>query len=174
MLWFAFTLAFYGFLRASEYLNLQWLDISCNSRITINLRQSKTDPFRNGHQIHVYLANTSICPVRGLLLYMPFSNSLTASDPVFMACRFAPLTQASLNKALCLLLSRAALDQFQYASHSFRTGTATTTTAARIPVWMIKSLGCCLPLLYPPLSTIDSRDHRIDGQNRCNQPVATE
>lgn len=58
-----------------------------------------------------------------------------------MAGRFAPLTQASLNKALRTLLSRAGLDQSQYASHSFRIGAATTAAAARIPVWMIKSLG---------------------------------
>ena len=134
MLWSAFTLVFYGFLCASEYLNLQWLDISYNSRITINLRQSKTDPFRKGHQIHVYPANTSTCPVRAFLLYMPFSNSTTASNPVVMAGRFAPLTQASLNKALCSLLSRAALDQSQYASQSFRIGAATRAAAARIPV----------------------------------------
>ena len=35
MLRSAFTLVFYGFLHASEYLNLQWLDISYNSRITL-------------------------------------------------------------------------------------------------------------------------------------------
>ena len=72
---------------------------------------------------------------------MPFSNSTTAADPVFMAGKFAPLTQASLNQALHSLLSRAALDQPQYASHSFRIGAATTAATARIPAWMIKSLG---------------------------------
>ena len=72
---------------------------------------------------------------------MPFSNSTTAANPVFMAGRFAPLTQASLNKALRSLLSRAALDQSQYATHSFRIGAATTAAAARIPAWMIESLG---------------------------------
>ena len=141
MLWSAFTLAFYGFLRASEYLNLQWSDISHNNRITINLRQSKTDPFRKGHQIFIYPTNTSTCPFRAFLLYIPFSSKTTASDPLFMAGRFAPLTQASLNKALRTLLNRAGLDQSQYASHSFRIGAATTAAAARIPVWMIKSLG---------------------------------
>ena len=134
MLWSAFTLAFYGFLHASEYLNLQWLDISNNSRITINLRQSKTDSFRKDHQIHVYPTNISTCPVRAFLLYMPFSNNITATDPVFMASRFAPLTQASLNKVLRSLLSRAVQDQSQYTSHSFRIGAATTAAAARIPV----------------------------------------
>ena len=41
ILWLAFILAFYGFLYYSEYLNLQWLDISYNNRIIINLRQSE-------------------------------------------------------------------------------------------------------------------------------------
>ena len=52
-----------------------------------------------------------------------------------MAGRFAPLTQASLNKALHTLLSRAALYQSQYASHSFRIGTATTNATETIPVF---------------------------------------
>ena len=138
MLWSAFMLAFCSFLHASEYLSLQWLDINYNNRITINLRQSKTDPFRKGHQIHVYPTNTSTFPVRVFLLNMPFSNSTTAANPVFIAGRFAPLTQASLNKALRSLLSR---DQSQYTSHIFRIGATTTTAAARIPAWMIKSLG---------------------------------
>ena len=163
-----------GILWPSEYLSLQWLDISYNNRITINLRQSKTDPFRKGHQIHVYPTNTSTCPVQAFLFYMPFSNRTTVSNPVFMIGRFAPLTQASLSKALCSLLSRATLDQSQYASHSFRIGAATTAASASLPVWMIKSLGHwvsnvylsyihCSPQLTP---TITESMARTDATNQ--------
>ena len=47
MLWAAFTMAFYGFLRVSEYVNLQWRDVTVsNDHISIRLHQSKTAPFR--------------------------------------------------------------------------------------------------------------------------------
>ena len=72
---------------------------------------------------------------QAFLLHMPFSNSTTASDPVFMASRFTPLTPASLNKALHTLLRQAALYQSQNATHSFRIGAAKTTSAERIPVF---------------------------------------
>ena len=90
MLWSAFMLAFYGFLCASKYLNLQWSDVGHNNRITINLRQSKTAPFQKGHQILIYPTNTSTCPLQAFLLYIPFSNKTIASDPLFMAGRLFP------------------------------------------------------------------------------------
>ena len=49
-----FILAFYAFLRASEFTasNLQWSDIHFSpTSVTIHLQQSKTDSFRRGHFI---------------------------------------------------------------------------------------------------------------------------
>ena len=49
LLWSAFTQAFYGFLRASEFTSssLQWSDVQFSATtVAIDLRQSKTDPFR--------------------------------------------------------------------------------------------------------------------------------
>ena len=57
LLWSAFTLAFYGFLRASEFTSssLQWSDVQFSATtIAIDLRQSKTDPFRRGHTKTIY------------------------------------------------------------------------------------------------------------------------
>ena len=72
----------------------------------------------------------------------PFCQQDHNGRSTFMAGRFTPLTQASLYKTLRTLLSRAGLDQSQYASHSFRIGTATTAATVRMLVWMIKNLGC--------------------------------
>ena len=50
MLWAAFTIVFYGFLRVSEYTTLHWSDVSVTEEnLSIKLHQSKTDPFRRGH-----------------------------------------------------------------------------------------------------------------------------
>ena len=182
MLWDAFTLALYGFLCSSEYLILQWLDISCNNRITINLRQSKIDTFLKNQKsmyVRMYIQPThplAHAAAQAFLLHMPFSNSTTASDPVFMAGRFAPLTQASLNKALHTLLSRTALNQSQYASHSFRIGAATTTATEKIPVWMLKSLGLWISNAYlsyiqrSPLSTLAITE-LMARTDAANQPL---
>ena len=44
MLWAAFTIAFYGFLRVGELISLKWNDVSFSSDcILITLHQSKTD-----------------------------------------------------------------------------------------------------------------------------------
>ena len=64
LLWAAFTLSFYGFLRASECLSLTWSDMLIHDdHLTITLRQSKTDPFRRGQSIQVYASLTTTCPV---------------------------------------------------------------------------------------------------------------
>ena len=47
MLWAAFTMAFYGFFRVSELINLRWSDVLFSmDHISVSLHQSKTDPFR--------------------------------------------------------------------------------------------------------------------------------
>ena len=66
LLWAAFMLAFYGFLRASELTSSSQMEFSppglhwCESTaqpsiLTITLCQSKTDPFRSGHSISISL-----------------------------------------------------------------------------------------------------------------------
>ena len=62
LLWAAFTVAFYSFLRASEFAtpDLTWSNNQLNNdKIFILIQQSKMDPFRQGHTITVYSTNTS-------------------------------------------------------------------------------------------------------------------
>lgn len=86
MLWAAFTLGFFGFLRAGEFTtpteasfdpgcHLSPKDISVDSHehpttIRVHIKGSKTDPFHQG--IHVFLGATddSLCPVRAMLTYI--------------------------------------------------------------------------------------------------------
>ena len=65
-LWAAFALAFYGFLCISEYTTytLHWSDVPITEeKLSIILHQSKTDPFKHGHTINIYLTNSSTCPL---------------------------------------------------------------------------------------------------------------
>ena len=86
LLWSAFTLAFYAFLRASEFTasSLLWSDVqSSPTTITIHLRQSKTDPFRRGHSITIQATSTSTCPVHAMNLFSGLTTNRTG--PLYCA-----------------------------------------------------------------------------------------
>ena len=142
MLWSAFTIAFYGFFRASEYVNLRWDDVTYDEeQMSITLHQSKTDPFRRGHTVHIFKITSSTCPLKALKRY---KDSVTSTPPnafLYHAGRFTPLSRPAVTRVIRQLLSQAGLNYMDYASHSFRIGAATTTAAAGLPAWMNKSLG---------------------------------
>jgi len=67
MLWAAFTMKFYGFLRVSKLTSLKWSDISISAdHVSVTLHQSKTDPFRCGCTIRIYYTKSSTCPYHAL------------------------------------------------------------------------------------------------------------
>ena len=121
------------------------LSFSCkvvpDTYVLIELRQSKTDPFRRGQSIRIYATNSSTCPVRALKL---FANKIDTKLPqlhVFSAGTLSPLTRSKLTEILRHLLSQAGMYPSNYASHSFQIGAATTAAAAGLPTWLIKTLG---------------------------------
>jgi len=123
MLWAAFTMEFYGFLRVSEFVDLCWCDIGCSDDyIFIFLHQLKTDLFRQDHTIYVFKTNnSSTCPYHA---FNRFRNSITNADtspdaPVYQAGWFAPLSCTMITRTICQLLSQAGFNHTDYASHSF-------------------------------------------------------
>ena len=143
LLWSAFTLAFYSFLRASEFAtpDLSWSNIQLNSnKVVVFIQQSKTDPFCNGHTITISTTDTSTCPVRAITQYAAEVTPSHQVGPLFNGGRYSPLTRQHLTSALRHLLQNTEFNQQQYASHSFRIGAA-TTAAAGLPEWLIKMLG---------------------------------
>ena len=82
MLWAAACTGFFGFLRAGEFtvpspgsydkqvhLNLDDLAIdshSTPSMVRIHIKQSKTDPFRQGTDVYLGATGTPLCPVQAL------------------------------------------------------------------------------------------------------------
>ena len=142
MLWAMFTVAFYGFFRASELIpDLQWSNIIISSkRISITLHQSKTNPFHHGQIIHLFPTGSSTCPIKAMMTYSKYVDT-TPNTRIFEAGRFSPLTQQKLNTELRHLLQQGGFNHENYASHSFRIGAATTAAAAGLPAWLIKTLG---------------------------------
>jgi len=142
MLWAAFTIALYGFLRVGEPTSLRWSDIAFSpDHISISLHQSKTHPFRHGYTIKTFSTSSSTCPYHALDCYRRLSDSSTPSTYMFQSGRFHPLSWAAVTNTLRQLLKQVGFNYSQYASHSFRIRAATTTAAAGLPAWLIKNLG---------------------------------
>ena len=142
MLWALFTVAVYGFFRASELIpSLCWSTITFSSaQMSITLLQSKTDPFRRGLTIHLFPTSSSTCPIKTMTAYAMHIDTLS-NNPVFRAGRFNPLTQKKLNRILRNLLQQGGFKHINYALHSFRIDAATTAAAVGLPPWLIKKLG---------------------------------
>ena len=126
LLWSAFTVAFYGFLRACEFTSsipigattLTWNDIEFSpSYIHIRSRQSKTNPFRRGCSITLAATGTSTCPCKALCHYANLISPRNQKDPLFSAGQFSPLTREHLTPAIVSELELPPLQQQQAFQH---------------------------------------------------------
>ena len=176
MLWALFTVAFYGFFRASELIpSLCWSTITLSStQMSITLVQSKTDPFRRGSTIHLFPTGSSTCPIKAMTAYAMYVDT-SSNNPVFKAGRFNPLTQKKLNRTLRNLLQQGGFNHINYSSHSFRIGAATTAAAAGLPPWLIKRLGrwhsdAYLTYLRCPDSVLSSVPLVLASTDASHQP----
>nr|XP_006821276.1 PREDICTED: uncharacterized protein LOC102807582 [Saccoglossus kowalevskii] len=143
MLWSAFTLAFFGFLRVSEFVaptsmtfdpqrTLLTADITCNTDLVIALKASKTDPFRRGCNIIIAPSQSSVCAVQAYQHYIvpsltyPHSSSPTviSSRGKLLATTFETFSLAHLYQMLTVtLLTVSAVVQLrQLPTQIFRTG----------------------------------------------------
>ncbi len=149
MLWAAFTTAFFGFLRSSEFcsaskhsFNPQTTLLVENVTFTgviasIRIKVSKTDPFRQGQIIRLAASGSSICPVRALKKHM--HNCPNGKQPLFTFQDTTFLTRQNISGLIKQLLGTSGLQGL--SSHSFHIGAATTAAAAKVPDWLIKTLG---------------------------------
>ena len=152
MFWSACCLAFYGFLRVSEFTSsvpfnpsrdltladIQFLLSSSVAQLRIQIKRSKIDPVGQG--CYIYLARTSraACPVAALSTYLSVRGSSTG--PLFIWSDGSPLTAPQVNFYLRDLLSRAGVPGY-FSAHSFRIGAATAAAAAGVPDHLIQALG---------------------------------
>ena len=112
MLWLAFTLAFYGFLRSSEFtspsatqfnpqVHLCFTDVSFTSEgcLTLHLKSSKTDPYRQGCSLLIAPSRRSVCAVRALRKYLSL-RSVSGASPLYVFQSGAYLTRAKVTSTL--------------------------------------------------------------------------
>ena len=155
MMWAACSLAFFGFLRCSEFtvpsqeeysptVHLSLQDISINSResptwIQVRIKQSKTDPFRQGCTLCLGKTGKDICPISAILPYLAKRGGRTG--PLFILADGTYLTRGRFAAALTDTLSEAGIESKAYNTHSFRIGAATTANDKGISDVNITMLG---------------------------------
>ena len=155
MLWAACCLGFFRFLRSGEltapdrddfdpgqhlsFADLAMDDTAHPTTIAVRIKQSKTDPFRQGVTIFLGRTDTPLCPVAALLPYLALRGP--GEGPLFRFRDGRALTRPRLVTAIREALAKAGLRPDEYAGHSFRIGAATTAAACGVPVDLIKTLG---------------------------------
>ncbi len=154
MFWAACCLAYFGFLRSLEFtvpnatafsshLHLSVNDVTVDQRldpsqIQVNIKVSKTDPFRQGCIIPLGQGRSPLCPVEAVLSYLSIRGG--TSGQLFVRANGVTLTQTFFTECLRTLLSAAGIAG-RYSSHSFRIGAATSAALAGVPEHMIHTLG---------------------------------
>ena len=154
MLWAAFCLGFFGFMRSGEFTcpspnevedcALSVADVAIDSRInprmlTIFLRKSKTDQYGVGTHICVGRTGSTLCPVSAMLAYMAIRPPIPG--PLFIFQDGSALTRDKLVTHLRQALAHVGVDASNFSGHSFRIGAATTAALAGFSDSFIQTLG---------------------------------
>ena len=145
----AILLAFFGMLRVSEYTapSISTYEPSCHLGINdvgvnwqrqimhVNIKISKTDPFREGATVRIPVLANELCPVRAMLRFLVTRPPIRG--PLFQFCDGRFLTRAHITA----LLTRAFPNNQRISSHSFRRGGATALANSGTPDYIIQLLG---------------------------------
>ena len=155
MLWAAVTSCFFGCMRAGEMTlssesafdpntHLCFKDVSVDSIdnpkiVKLNIKASKTDPFRKGVEVVLGRTNNALCPVTALLAYL----AVRGNGPgfLFLFSDGHPLTKQRFISRVRDALSANGVDSSKYAGHSFRIGAATAACAHGLNDSIIQMLG---------------------------------
>ena len=156
MLWAAFSLAFFGFLRCSELTCNGQFDrnvhltredfaffpnIVSPQHMKVRIKKSKTDPFRQTSTITIAGSQSNVCAMAATRDFLLQTPDCSPQSPMFQFKDGAPLSRRTLASNLHTLLELCGFQPNNYNTHSFRIGAATTAAAAGLPAWLIKILG---------------------------------
>ncbi len=154
MVWAAICLAFFGFLRTSEFTHdsplqenqplspsdIQFLPTRLNPpHMTVKIRGSKTDPFRKGIQITIGATESQICAVKAMKDYLQYRGS--HPGPLFLYSDGKTLSRGLFVSEVKQFLAFCGHNSKSYNGHSFRIYAATSAAAKGLPSWLIKTIG---------------------------------
>ena len=175
MIWAAFNLAFFAFLRCSEYTYsgvrkyLQQFDLSTecitfhpslarSHCITVYLKSSKTNIAREGQSLTIARTLSPLYAVAAMHEY--FLSARPQHGPLFYFESGRYLTPGIVSDLL-RDSARAAVPPYQsLKAHSLRISAASVAAAAGLPHWLIKVLGRwssdCWLYIRTPQFTLES------------------
>ena len=147
----AFTLAFFGLLRVSEFtcpsslsfdpsLHLSASDIRFShspSLLHVHIKQSKTDPFRQGCTIRVARTGGPFCPFQAMVTFLQVRPS--QHGPLFILSNGSFLTRADIQRVLAATFPDSSPGSL--GSHSFRIGGASMLCSLGVPDATVQLLG---------------------------------
>ena len=169
--WSACTLAFFGLLRVSEYTTQKILEYDYQSNLLrsdvciigstmhVNIKASKTDPFKVGCKLIVGSTHDLVCPVLAMRLFL--RHRRLSVGPLYT---FTDGTFLTRNRVARLLLH--CFNDPRINTHSFRIGGATALSQAGVSDSLIQSLGrwnsnCFIRYLRPPPQLISEFARRM-------------
>ena len=131
----------------SSAVHLNYYDISVDNPsnpaiIKVRIKASKTDPFRQGVDIHIGITGYLLCPVSALLKYLAVRGS--QEGLLFKFRNNSPLTKSKFVAKFRPLLQQAGIFR------SFRIGAATTAAANGVEDSTIQTLGRWKSSAYLP------------------------
>ena len=134
-------------------VHLAYGDVTINSAsnptaLKINLKSSKTDPFRKGVTVVIgcTYSPSGLCAVVANMAYMVARGP--SHGAYFTYGDGKVLTRDRFVGDVRSALARAGVDASLYSGHSFRIGAATTAAAQGIPDSLIKTMGRWESLAY--------------------------
>ena len=84
------------------------------------LRQSKTDPFKQGIKVYMGATDSTVCPIQAVLSYL--KQRSTKPGPLFITEKGKGWTRSMFSSSLKSILHKLKLNQHGYNTHSFWIG----------------------------------------------------
>lgn len=149
-------LGFAGFLRFSELANIKLSDLSFdNVCMRINIVKSKTDVYKEGHELCIARTHGDTCPVHTLEEYIKLLDvEVSSSEYLFRSLTFCkntntykirrdnrPLSYTRAREIVLDAFGEIGLDKSKFGLHSLRSGGATSAAAAGISDRLFKKHG---------------------------------
>lgn len=182
----ACTVAFFSFMRCGEFCVKDNMHYDKNSllsyknvqihenKISIKLKQSKTDPFREGITIELFKTACYICPYECVVEYKNFLisknlvNDTYTETPFFIEPSGLPLRRYTFLSNLRTLINALGIPHAdQYGGHSIRRGATSTASACNLNGHIIKFLGRWRSSCFERYIDVDEKTVATAQQSMC-------
>ncbi|KAE8281680.1 hypothetical protein D5F01_LYC20679 [Larimichthys crocea] len=150
-----FLLAFFGFLRCSEFAastplydpsrhaSLSDISVLSSDTLIYFLKRSKTNQSGQPQPVYLFRLNSPLSPYEPVLNYINSRLACQASplDPLFISETGRVATRSWFHHHFRQILLRSGIPPEPYSGHSFRIGAASTASRRGIPDNITKILG---------------------------------